>query len=215
MGTRSALLLLLSLLFAPSAQAVTFYVESGMGTSFFRGGEAFFAPEGSSRTGYGLAFNLGFFMVLSDGSAPVELHFGLQPRYSTASQTSSYTLLAAYPVARLQISRLYVAGGMTPFVWRRMGASAGFDAISAVSSALATYGEVGILWPVTPDFSLGLAGTAQYVSSGGTRSPSPAVDLAMTMRFYLNWGKRGGDSGGASSGSNEFQGWRYPFGEIR
>ncbi|MCM2323539.1 MAG: hypothetical protein NDJ90_09790 [Oligoflexia bacterium] len=213
----AGLLALLDCLAPSRAGAVAFYVESGLGTAKFRSGQSFFAPSGTSSTGYGMAFDLGFFTALSDGETPLELHVGIQPRYSTASQGSSFSLLSAYPVARLQVSRISFAAGATSLVWKRVAAGAGFDDFDRVYSSLAYFGEVAALWPVTPDFTLGLAGAAQYVSRGGVVSPSPILDITMIMRFYVGYTGRGtAGSGGASSrSSNEFKGWRYPFGEIR
>ncbi len=81
-----------------------------------------------------------------------------------------------------------------------------------MSSVISYYGEAGLLWPITRDFSLGTSASGQFVSSGGTLSPKPILELGVLMRFYFG---HSGASSSASTGSNEWQGWRYPFGYLR
>lgn len=68
-------------------------------------------------------------------------------------------------------------------------------------------GEMGFLLPVTPRFSFALSGTYETVSSGGVKSPNPIVSGNFLMRFYFGFGDAN------SRKSNEFRGWRYPFGK--
>ena len=58
--------------------------------------------------------------------------------------------------------------------------------------------------------SLGLAATAEFVSSGGSLSPAPVAGLGATMRIYF--GFMGPTAAESARSSNEFKGWRYPFG---
>ncbi|MFY0022180.1 hypothetical protein ABTQ05_19840, partial [Acinetobacter baumannii] len=91
----------------------------------------------------------------------------------------------------------------------------GFDGFSRSPSDLSYFVELGMLFPLTPKFSFGAAASLAYVKSAFGLGPAPIIDLTASMHFHF------GSAGGSNSGSgeeghsNEFQGWRYPFGEMR
>ena len=173
----------------------------------------------SSGSGYNA--NLGIFFRPANSAPIVEFHFGILYRIQAMSSDVSgatsltsvaYTMNTPFPVLRLQISRLYFGAGYTTMVYRSVGQSTDYFGVQRASSASATYVEGGLLWPITPKFSLAASLAMTSFTQGGAVSPSPVYDANINMRFY--WGFSKGD--GSKSGSNEFKGWRYPFGrEIR
>lgn len=207
-------LLILAFAAAPwPAKATSFYVESGMGVSQFRAASGLFTDSEGVATDMGLAFGLGIFFATGDGRNPIEFQIGLQPRLSSSSDANgSYSLLSAYPIVRLQISRLYLGGGYAPYVYKRSAATAGFDAFTPVTGGRNLMAEIGALFPVTPDFSLALSGVMNLMRSDAGLSPK-TLDYLFSMRFYF--GHSGASGGGSEKSSNEFKGWRYPFGFMR
>lgn len=212
---RSALALLISALFfctffcsvAPRAYAgAAFYVDAGGSYVQMKNAASFFNGTTDSGTGYGM--NIGLWTTFTNGDAPLEFQLGVDDRYSSVSP---YSLNAVYPVVRLQASRIFFSFGYSPYV---MGSTSGSSSASSSSSSLqhvsgasALMGEAGLLLPVTPLFSFGLSGTYEQVSEGGVKSPSPVISGNVFMRFYFGFGD------GSSRKSNEFHGWRYPFGK--
>lgn len=216
----SAKAFLTAVLFLSSpAYAVTFFLESQTGMSQIRDGSGYFngylSKTVTSPSTFGISFGMALMASLTDGRLPIELQVGLLPKLSSGSDDNgSYSFLSVYPTARLQISRIYVAGGATPWVYGRSGSGLGFDQLIRTSSSLAFFGEVGLLWPIVPDFSLGVSSSMTWISGGA--STSTLIDGAFLMRFYLgSIGNGTGAAMGASSPSNEFRGWRYPFGNLR
>jgi hypothetical protein len=183
------------------------------GISRFQQTSPFFGNTAASSTGFGYALNNGVFVNWGSDKRAFAFQLGLQHRLSSASDaTASYAVQAAYPVMRFQFSRIYLGTGFTPFVWKRSNALGGVDNFTSAKSTSALLAEAGILLPVTPKFSLGTQASAQFMSSGGAKSPNPILDATVSMRFYFGFF---GGGGGGSQSSGEFRGWRYPFGMIR
>jgi hypothetical protein len=109
---------------------------------------------------------------------------------------------------------MYVGIGVSPIIWRRVMDNAALSNFSRASTTYAALLESGLLWALTPEFSLGTSVGTQWVYSNGTLGPKPALDAMGLMRFYF--GFTDGSGSGGSRSSNEFKGWRYPFGrELR
>jgi hypothetical protein len=191
-----------------SFAGAAFYVDAGGGYVQMKNTSQFYNNSSlGTNSGYGL--NLGLWTTFTSGDPPIEFQFGLQDRYESVSASGdSYGLNLMYPTARLQLSRLFFSFGYTPFVMSSVGgSSAQNQTLSHVSGADAILGEVGTLLPVTPKFSFGVAFDYEKITSGGVSSPSPIYSGNFFMRFYFDFG------GGGSRTSNEYHGWRYPFGK--
>lgn len=192
-----------------SAHAGMWYYELAGGVTHFSEQDTFYDTT-SGATSFGIALDNALFYGLGKDGAPVELQIGLQDRYSSASSADGITYLyqALYPVVRLQLSKFYLAGGATPLLWKHAGTSGGITDMSYASGSVSFLGETGLLWSLTPTFSVGLNIALQTASSSSELSPKPVADGTLSFRFYF-----GGHSGKGSS--NEFEGWRYPFGFIK
>jgi hypothetical protein len=191
------------------AQAgAAFYVDAGGAVTHIHSPDPFYGTGiPSSGTGYGL--NLGIFTTFTERSPAINLQFGLEDRYTSTSNSAagaSYQFMAAYPVLRLQVTRLFLSAGVTPLVWRGETLNGVTTSLSQVSSALSYLGEAGLLLPVTPKFSFGISGSGEWVSVGSSSSPRPIMSGNFFMRFYFDFGS------GEYHNSSEFHGWRYPFG---
>ncbi|HUP58111.1 MAG TPA: hypothetical protein VM598_11705 [Bdellovibrionota bacterium] len=187
------------------AEAVTILADLTGGISQFRNNEPFFGPGSDNPSGLGYALNLGAYICFSGGGA-MEFQLGFQEKLNLGSQGAvSYSLFSLYPTARFQFSRIYFSGGITPWIYR----GTGLGDLSQVGGALGYHGEVGFLLPVTPRFSFMLAGSAEWVKVDSVSGPGPVFQVLGGFRVY--WGV-GATSGGGSVTSNEFKGWRYPFG---
>jgi hypothetical protein len=196
----------------PAAASGSFYYDLAGGVSKFQQTSPFFGSTTQSSTGVGYSLNNGIFVNWGNEHQAFAFQLGIQHRLSSASDsTASYAVQAAYPVMRLQFSRIYFGTGFTPFVWKRSNALGGVDNFTSAQNTSALLVEAGLLLPVTPKFSLGTQASAQFMTSGGAKSPNPIMDATVSMRFYFGFF---GHSGGSQS-SGEFKGWRYPFGMIR
>jgi hypothetical protein len=193
-----------------SAMGSAFFVETGGGISQMRSGELFFGSDIPSVSAFGGNFNLGVYYNFTDMREPMAFQFGLHERYSSASTTNYFSIHAPYAVVRIQISRLYISGGVTPFLYKRVSDSPGIDHFEKSVSTISYFAELGLLWPVTQEFSLGGSASGQFIRSSSIAafSPKPIVDLVFSMRFYF--GHSAG--GGGPHSSVEWEGWRYPFG---
>ncbi len=216
----------LALGFSVPANANIFYVELAGGLSSFQNGSPLFGVGAPTASQWSYAYNSSFFMTLGDGKNPLDIQFGVQGRFSNGwyttdpsapnnSNTTNYSVVAAYPMVRLQLSKIYLGLGATPFLWKHSGIETGLPLDNATGS-IAAIGEAGLLWAVTPEFSLGLGAAGQWFSTGGSLGPAPFLDLTASMRFYFgSAGKWGSGESVSKSGSNEFKGWRYPFGYMK
>jgi hypothetical protein len=187
----------------PEARAGSLYYEFGMGAGTITN-NGYFGSGYSGTSSLGAAANASMFYSFQ-GSAPLSLQLGLMDRFISVSAGSTTTMFnALYPALRIQLAVLYFGGGATLLNF----ADKGDGNFRLDSSALSLYAEGGVLWAVTPLFSLGGFGAIQMPSSAGATASS--IELGAILRFYF-WA---GGGGGKSSG--EYHGWRYPFGrEIR
>lgn len=195
------------------SQASSWYWEIGGGLGKIAGGEALFDRSGAegSSAALGAAANGGVYFNPLHGR-PLEPQFGIQTRANFGSSDSTRLfMIAPYFIARLQASRLFVGAGFAPMVWRRAADDSGIADASRATGTMNFCAEGGVLWPITPDLSLGATAGAQFGLNSGTRSPDPAWDIGAMMRFYFGVS----DPSGVGSRSSEFTGWRYPFGDFR
>jgi hypothetical protein len=210
---RSVFLILVTLALPRLAQASAFYYEIEGGLAKYSTTAPFFGSSAQS-TGYGFALNNGAFLTLGSSQTGFTYQLGLQDRISAANDSSSgtsYALNIAYPVLRLQFSRIFIAAGYSPFVWQEVQPSTTLNYFARAKSADALLLEAGLLWPITRKFSMGANLGYQSITQNGVKGPSPALDATISMRFYFGFmtGK------GGSENSAEFEGWRYPFGAPR
>jgi hypothetical protein len=200
-----------------SALAGSFYFDLGGGVSKMQSIGSFYGPQTDSSTSLGYNVNSALFINFSNGG-PIELQLGLVQELvsGTGSTTgNSYSLLTLYPALRIQITRLYFTGGYTPFIWQNnaaAGTTASATSFGRAAGATGILGEAGILWPITPEFSLGAAGNLQFIKSDAGSGPNPAMAAAVLMRFHFGYYDKGSGDG---TNSNEWKGFRYPFGFMR
>ncbi|MBC7691282.1 MAG: hypothetical protein H7222_05890 [Methylotenera sp.] len=187
-----------------SAHAVEFYNEFGGGVSQISGATPFFdssTARAPAKLGRGLAATFTLAGDVSRSSNWVHFHLGLQHKYLTGTGSgTSHSLQATYPLLRVEVKRLYFGVGVTPFVWK--------DGLTRAAGSIAGLGEVGFLFPITPEIAFGTHLALQAVSTSGAQSPKPAADVGFYFRLYLGsirFGKAD-DSGGSSS---DYKGWRY------
>ena len=199
-------------LFSLPTQASSLIFEFGGGLSQIDNGSPFLSPNAPASANLGPSGNTAFLFSFGNGSSAVDLQFGVQTLLSTGTYTNEYyTLVTPYPVLRLQLSKLYIGAGLSPLVFRRTQTSPGFDGLGT-ATALATLGEAGFLFGITPKFSIALQADAQFISAS---SAGPIIDLGVVLRIYFAASTKGG-AGGSAYSSNEWKGWRYPFGtEMR
>jgi hypothetical protein len=156
-GTPRKLLTTALFLFANSAWAgASFYADAGAsGVEIHTPAPFWGFGVPSASLGYGL--NYGIWTTFSTNEPVINLQFGIQDRYESATGNgASYGYMAAYPELRLQISRLYFTAGYTPFVMKSLDYNGTSTGLSRVSDATAYLGEAGILFPITPKVSFGL-----------------------------------------------------------
>ncbi len=207
------LLLLAAALPLRGAQAGGFYWEAGGGIAQLRGSDAFLPLATPAAGSLNIALNLGIFRTFPISDLASEFHLGVDLRYDSGTGSggaNDFTVMTPYLVARLQLSIFYVEGGYGPFVWRRIEPSAGFGELDHVPSAFAYLAEAGVLWPITPKFSLGAALDLQWINQSGMNSPSPIIEAVGLMRFYFGFSSSQSSQG--RQNSSEWKGWRYPFG---
>lgn len=204
------------------AHAVAFYVDLGAGASIHRDGGTFFSSPLLQAMPFSmpsLAGNAGFHVLFTDGSSPLEVQLGVEGKLASGSDLlgNQFQILAPYPVLRLQVSRLFLGFGLTPFFWQRNNTYWGLDGLTMTTGSLAYLGELGFLFAGTPKFTASLVAGAQVISTGANLSPLPTVDLSFVIRLYFDpfGAGSGAGPGGASSSKrtpSEYKGWRYPFG---
>jgi len=196
------------------AQATSLFFEFGGGISKIQNGAPTLSVNAPASADIGPSANGSLFFALGTGLSALDAQIGIQTLFSTGTSFNEYyTLIAPYPVFRLQMSKIYVGAGLTPFVFKRFQTNPGVDTIGSLTG-LATMGQVGLLFAITPKFSIAFQVDSQFVSVGGNVSPGPVIDVGAVLRFYFAASGKGG--GGSSDSSNEFKGWRYPFGrELR
>ncbi len=198
---------------AQSSIAGAFYTDVQGGISQFRSPEAFFGIEdGAGVSDLGLAFNIGLFKSFSN-SPKMDFQLGLQYRFDSVTQ-GAYNMAthAPYLLARIQVMALYVSGGISPLMYKRFSGAPGLiDGLTPATGALGLMGEAGLLWSVTPRFSLGAAAAAQWVTVNGSASPAPIINILGSMRFYYGFSNESGSGGRRTP--LEYEGWRYIGGQ--
>lgn len=197
--------LLCTVLTPGAARAGVFYFEFGAGLARFNSNSGFFGSGFTSGSEFGVAINDGIFYSFGSAEQPVELQLGLADRYAAVREVgASYSFFSLYPTVRLQLSRLWLGVGYSPLTFVRAQPTGGAgDFLPAENGSALTF-DAGVLFPITPFFSVGGSGGLQsFTSSSGTGT---AFDVGLFLRFYMAF------INGEKRNSGEFKGWRYPFG---
>lgn len=198
-------LLMTSLLFyASHANAGPFYIETGFGASKLQKMATFFGDGSPDSTSVGFGYNVTFAKNLSKTTSIMQAHLGVAVRSTSGAVAgTNYGLFSVYPVLRIELMRLYIGGGVSPFIFSQRSDSSGFK---AKSGALGLMAEAAILWRIVPYFHLALGASAEGIQISSTRSPLPAIQASFQMRFLFWFPVEAGERYG------DFDGWRYPFG---
>lgn len=196
----SAGLLLILLLFAPQrAEAVVYYVEFGGGIArglHLKNLDGAF-PENGMSSGYAAPLTLG--INLQTRQSGLLFQLALQSRYvGGTSGSESVAILSTTPVFRIELWRLVLGVGYTPWVWEGT-----FSGKYQVSSLLY---EAQFLFPITPEIDFGLQGAMQTLSPKSGGSSATTIDYGAFFR--LNFGM----SSSQSQERRKYKGWRYPLG---
>ncbi len=187
------------------AQAGVFYFEFGAGPSRFTTNQGYFGSGFSTGSEFGVGINNGLFYSFGSGSKPIELHFGVADRLVEIRESgASYAFFGVYPTVRLQLSRVWFGAGYSPLTLVRMQETGGLDNFKEPTNGNALCFDAGVLFPITPFFSVGGSGAVQTFTGGG--ATAGAFDIGFFLRFYM------GFITGEKRNSGEFKGWRYPFG---
>jgi hypothetical protein len=190
-----------------SARAEFGYLDVQGGVTELNDISAFFQSS-ASHSDLGMDLGATLMANLGRGTSPIQFQIGMSDRFASASAGSDSLLLnVIYPVARIQIRRLFISAGISPFIWQS-GPGTGGNTQRAVGS-WAYFGQAGILDPLTPLFSLGLDVTAQSIATGGTSGPNPIFSADVILRFYFEM------PGPRSSAPTDWSGERYPHGSMR
>ncbi len=191
-------------------QAARFYVDWQNGLSQFRSVDQLMGQGEGAASGLGFSAGLGIFMSPLSSVRRFDLQIGLSLDALTGSQgTLGLGLATPFFVARLQYSFFYLSGGVSPFVYSRAvegGSPFGFDGFIRNPGNVAVLAEAGILYGMTPKYSLGLSLTPRVFYKEGAWLLNPSSSIRLVMRFYWGLPNRGGSS---SDSSFEYDGWRY------
>lgn len=197
-----------------------FYFESGVGASSVRSGATFFESSSPLDLGLGMALNTVMAMNIAAPSSSMQLHLGAQARVSfNSSEQGSYSMLSLYPILRIETPLFFVGAGVSPLVWRRVGDSLGISNYNFSESTLSTLLEAGTVLPMTPEVAVVLSGAAQLgrvTEAEGAkpiRSPHPALEGTVALRFFFGGRRTTGSSSGERNWE-DYPGWRYPFGNT-
>jgi hypothetical protein len=217
--SRIAIALLFFLTASPHAFASRLYFDFGAGLTQIRGADNFFGNPAPSAMSLGLAMNFGLGLRLTPPESKVSMHIGVQERYNSGGDDSSYYSVAAgYPYLRMEIKRFFMSLGVTVFMFTRVGASAGFDDIKRPANAMAVFAEGGYLWPITPAVSFTASlGTEIMQANSGVYGPKPIVTGLAGLRFYVLGGANFKPPPQSYEDTHEgpYEGWRYPYGRGR
>ncbi|MGE0616415.1 MAG: hypothetical protein AB7P04_12315 [Bacteriovoracia bacterium] len=185
------------------------YFETGFGLSKIRNGSLALDSSFSDSPGFGLggAFTLAY--NITAPSSLLQVHVGIKDRVSTSGDDNgnSYMLHSIYPVIRLETPRIYIGGGLTPYLFKRPG-GLGFSGFEKIESSMGYFTELGLLWRVVNYFHVSIESSLYFFSTPRGTSPSMALDFTFNMRFFL-YNETGS---GAGAGGRQYDGWRYPFG---
>lgn len=207
-----AVAVIFSTLFALRAEAYPFYIDVQGGPAEFTGTSgALFQSGLGNASNYGGSAALGFFYSPFELRDLFDIQIGAEGWWMECSTTSMpfYSDTEPYLEIRAQLWMLYFSGGVAPWVWRRTQNTFGLDNYSLASGSMSYLFEAGILYPLTPRFSMGVTAVIQYFDTNGVLDPAPAVSLNFAMRFHFSLFGIGGDSPHEAGGSLEYTGWRY------
>lgn len=197
------LLILLSLSISSEAHAWGWYFEFGGGLAQVKNPKPLL-PEAASNLSsstFQIPVTLAF-ALQSRATAPL-FHLGVSQRYfqgtatTTGGGTGTFKTLTTYPVLRLELGRIVLGAGYSPWVWR--------DITYKKNPASALLLEASFLFPITPEIDFGLNGAVQSFKTDAGSGPKT---LEYGVFFRLNYGL----SESSKQTRRKFKGWRYPFG---
>ncbi len=185
------------------AQARSIHIETGLGMSTISNTDPFFGVGGPTAATPGFGGDIGLYAGIFGNV--IEFQLGLENKFSSGSgSTGNYMLDVPYGVFRVQISKIFFGVGYSTFVYRQSNNLPEAMTLTQTEGASAMIMEGGILFPVTPLFSMGGKGSIETITGGGGTSPS-VMTISFLLRFYF-------EISGSQATSNEYKGWRYPFG---
>jgi len=188
--------------FGRIAQARSIHIETGFGMSTIGNTDPFFGTGGPTAATPGFGGDFGLFAGIFGNV--IEFQLGVENRLSTgAGSTGNYMLNIPYGMFRIQISKLFVGAGYSNFIYRQSNNLPEAMTLTQLQGATATVLEGGILFPITPLFSMGGKGSLESITGGGGTTSSTTI--AFLLRFYFSISQDQGSS-------SEYKGWRYPFG---
>lgn len=194
-----------SWLFSPSAQAMPLFLETGIGVSK------------SPTLNQGIGYHLGLLGQISFGPRDGELYVGILNRLSSAThltQNLTTHLWRPYAALRAQFTYFFVTAGYSPFAWEQVTSSFSLSSFDRMDPGSSFFGELGVIWPIVPTFSLGLSAANTFISQSGNSSNAAIFDALFFMQFYLgSIGKE--EISDAHHSPSDYEGWRYPYGKIR
>lgn len=193
--------LFLALFLSRESSANIFYFEFGGGLAQGKSVKTIHPSSLEEKwSGSSVPVTMGYQLQASQSGVLFSL--AAQGRYAMGSNDSgSYTLLTTSPILRMEIWKIVLGVGYSPWVWRNVS----FSKIQASSMIY----EAQILFPITPEIDFGLQGAQQKITPTG--GGSALTTLEYGAFFRLNFGM---DEKQASQ-RRKYKGWRYPFGNPK
>lgn len=194
------------------AQAFSPYLELGTSLGKLSSLDRFY-NLGSSGTTSNLGFcgSFSFYIPVTPPKLLAHFDLGIQNRMyflSTNSPQKDFTFASTNISFRFEFYRFYVGAGYSPFAF---GSTDGALKTKLNPDFTSGFVEVGAIWRIVPELQIVATYAMEYgiLHGGGTLSPSPAYEYGLRFRFPLNTQSYKDDV------SNQFDGFRYPFGFMK
>lgn len=190
---------------ARSARAVPYYFEFGGSMATLTNPAPLFQSLGktaSTESSSTFAVPFTFGVHLQENQRGLLFSIALQGRY-LSGQTGAgenFMSMTASPMVRMEIWRIVVGAGYTPFAFKDLS----FSRNGGVDSVLTL--EAQFLFPITPEIDFGLQAARQTFTTAFGDGPDPSFEYGAFFR--LNFGL----SSAAAGERRKFKGWRYPLG---
>jgi len=198
----SLILLLTGTVFSKSADANVFYFEFGGGLAQGSSIQSVYPTSLQKNwdSAYSIPLTLGY--QLQESQSGILFSLAGQARYVGGTNASgSYTLLTTTPMLRMELWKLVLGAGYTPWVWQ----SIEFKKLQAKALTF----EAQILFPITPEIDFGLQAARQQITPN--ESGSTLVTMEYGAFFRLNFGM----SDTQATQRRKYKGWRYPYGNPK
>lgn len=194
--------------YAPIAKA-NLYLETGFGLGQIRHSSALFGEGAPHSTHFGFAQNATLGYIFGSSQSITNLHLGFHERMTTGTSEdgTEFGIMGVYPTLRIELTRLLIGAGGSPFVWARRGSGSGsWSNYSRIDQGFGIYVESALVWRVVPFFHITVGPSFETIINAGTLSPKPAIQGTIQLRFFIM------DGFGSGRSRRKFDGWRYPFG---